>query len=216
MSLSQLEQLIEAGDTLAIDHLLHNNPSLSQEQTSHDISPLLLACYYKKPQIIKVILKHLKTPSLFEACAANQLDVVKIWIEQHPQEIDTYASHGFTPLGIATYFGYEEIVRYLLLKGADPNLPSNNGYQVYPLHSAIGSNFEGIAKMLVEAGAEVNVLQASNITPLHSAAQNGNIEMLILLLEQGAQVNIRTEHGETPADMAKARGHAEIAKILQP
>ena len=216
MSLGQLEQYIEAGDTLAIDHLLHNNPSLCKEKTSHDISPLLLACYYKKPQIIKVMLKHLQDPDLFESTAANVLDLVKVWLETHPESIDSYASHGFTALGIASYFGHEEIVRYLLLKGADPNLPSNNGYRVYPLHSAISSNYEGVAKMLVEAGAEVNVAQASLITPLHSAAQNGNIEMLILLLEQGAQVQMQTEHGETPADLARARGHKEIAKILDP
>src|SRR5690606_4514713 len=112
-----------------------------------------------KPQIIKVILKHLEDPSLFEGAASDQLEIVQHWIEKHPDEINAYASHGFTALGIASYFGHEEIVRYLLLKGADPNLASNNGYQVYPLHSAISSNFEGIAKMLVEAGAEVNVLQ---------------------------------------------------------
>src|SRR5690606_14503779 len=124
--------------------------------------------------------------------------------------------HGFTALGIAAHFGHEDIVRYLLLKGADPNLPSHNGYRVFPLHAAVSANYDIVAKMLVEAGAEVNVLQTSNVSPLHHAAQNGNIEMLILLLEKGAHVQIKNDTGQTPSDLARERGHLEIAKILEP
>lgn len=214
MSLSLLEELIENGDGLAIDNLLHNNPSLAKQETSHDISPLLLACYYKKLHLVKIILKHLDKVDIYEAAAAGLLEDTIDLLDMHPELLNRYSPHGFTPLAMATHFGNEDIVRFLLKSGADPNLASQNGYHVYPLYTAIDSNFEGIAKMLVEAGADVEVIQASKMTPLHAAAQNGNIEMLILLLERGASVNIKNDSGRTPADLAFEKGHLEIAKIL--
>ena len=214
MSLSLLEELIESGDGHAIDNLLHNNPSLAIQKTSHDISPLLLACYYKKLQLVKIIIKHLDRVDIFEAVAADLLEDTIDILAEHPDLLNQYSPHGFTPLAMATHFGNENIVRFLLRSGADPNLASKNGYHVYPIYTAIDSNFEGIAKMLVEAGAEVNVVQASRMTPLHAAAQNGNIEMLILLLERGASVNTKNDSGKTPADLAFEKGHHEIGKIL--
>ena len=214
MSLSLLEELIESGDGFAIDNLLHNNPSLAKQKTSHDISPLLLACYYKKLHFVKIIIKHLDKVDIYEAVAADLLEDTIDLLDKNPALLDQYSPHGFTPLAMATHFGNEDIVRFLLRSGANPNLASQNGYHVYPLYTAIDSNFEGIAKMLVEAGAEVEVIQASKMTPLHAAAQNGNIEMLILLLERGASVDIKNDSGRTPADLAFEKGHHEIAKIL--
>jgi len=214
MSLTLLEEYIESGNASAIDNLLHTNPTLCQQKTSHDISPLLLACYYNKHQIVKIILQHTQEINIHEAAAAGLTEVVSEVLEEDPNLLNHFSEHGFTPLGMATHFGNTDIVRYLLLKGADVNLPSQNGYNVYPLHAAVSNNFEEIAKMLVEAGAEVNVLQSSRTTPLHTAAQNGNIELLILLLENGARVDIKNDFGKTPADLAEEKGFIEIAKIL--
>jgi len=215
MSLSLLEEYIETGNSLAIDDLLNGNPSLSKQKTSHDISPLLLACYYNKPQIVKVLLKHIDELTIHEAAAANLLEQVQAMIEDQPGLLDELSDHGFTPLGIATHFGNEDIVRFLLANGADPNIQSQNGYNVYPIHTAIGSGFDGIAKMLIEAGAEVNVLQSSRTSPLHLASQHGNIDLIILLLEHGALVEIKNDMGKTASDLAAEKGHTEIAHILK-
>src|SRR5690606_12521044 len=96
----------------------------------------------------------------------------------------------------------------------DPNAHSRNGYNVYPLHAADGSGFDGIAKMLIEAGGEVNVLQTSRISPLHLAAQTGNIDLIILLLENGASVEIKNEMCKTASDFADEKRHPDIANFL--
>ncbi len=215
MSLSLLEAYIEKGDSIAIDDLLNGNPALCNQKTSHEISPLLLACYYNKPQIVKVLLKHINELTIHEAAAANLLEQVQAMAADLPDALDAVSDHGFTALGMATHFGNEDIVRFLLEKGADPNTHSQNGYNVYPLHAAVGSGFDGIAKMLIEAGAEVNVLQTSRTSPLHLAAQTGNIDLIILLLENGASVSIKNEMGKTASDLAGEKGHTEIANILR-
>ncbi|QBQ41610.1 ankyrin repeat domain-containing protein [Sphingobacterium psychroaquaticum] len=215
MSLLKLEEYIETGNHHDLEILLVNAPELLREKTSHDISPLLLACYYHKEQVIKTILNHLTTITVHEACAIGLTQQVELMVQQKPDVIDELSSHGFTPLGIATHFGQEQVVRLLLAKHADPNISSQNGYHVYPLHTAITGKFDTISKMLVEGGAAVNVVQSSRITPLHLAAQQGNIEMIILLLENGADISIKTDTGLYASDLAQEKGFKEIAEILK-
>lgn len=214
MSLALLEEYIETGNARALNDLLAAQPALATTQTSHRVSPVMLSCYYKKPEISAVLLQYAGELSIFEAAAVGKFDEVAHLLYENPDLINTYSEDGFTPLGLAAYFGHEDITRYLLLKGADANIASRNGYNVYPLHSAVAADYTMIAKMLMEAGAQVNVTQMSGVTPLHSAAQNGNIELLIVLLEAGALVHVRMEGGKTPANLAAEKGFTEIARIL--
>jgi ankyrin repeat protein len=214
MSVEKLEQYITNADLEGLDALLKENPALAKSRTSHQVSPLLLSCYYKKPEVTALLLKYLDEINLFEASAAGKFDVVAHLVYTHPEAVNFYAEDGFTPLGLACYFGQYEIARYLVLKGADVNLPSNNGFRVYPLHSAVAGDYTNIARMLIENNAQVNVKQQAGATALHSAAQNGNIDLLILLLEHGADVSIRMEGGKLPADLAREKGFVEIAEAL--
>ncbi|MGH7238414.1 MAG: ankyrin repeat domain-containing protein [Candidatus Saccharimonadales bacterium] len=214
MNTEELESYIANADLDGLDVLLAKDPSLAKSHTSQQVSPLMLSCYYKKPEVTAVLLKYLDGLSLFEASAAGKFDMVAHLVCEHPEAINFYADDGFTPLGLACYFGREQIARHLVLKGADVNLPSNNGFKVYPIHSAAAGNYTGIARMLIENNAQVNVKQQAGATALHSAAQNGNIDLLILLLEHGADANIRMEGGKLAADLAREKGFLEIAEAL--
>jgi len=214
MSVELLERCITDADLPGLNDLLTQDPALATQMTSHKVSPLMLSCYYKRPEVTALLLKYVDAISLFEAAAAGKFDVVAHLVFNHPDAVNLYADDGFTPLGLACYFGQFEVARYLVLKGADVNQPSNNGFNVYPLHSATAGNYTNIARMLIENGANVNVTQKAGLTPLHSAAQHGNLELLILLLENGAEFNIRMEGGKLPADLAREKGFDDIADIL--
>ena len=214
MSTEKLEKYIAEANLEGLDALLAADPLLAKSRTSHHVSPLMLSCYYKKPEVTGILLKYLDEISLFEAAAAGKFDVVAHLVYQHPEAVNYYAEDGFTPLGLACYFGHHEIARYLVLKGGDVNMPSNNGFSVYPLHSAVAGNYTEIARMLIENNAQVNVKQQAGVTALHSAAQNGNVDLLILLLEHGADANSRMEGGKLPADLAREKGFVEIAEAL--
>ncbi len=214
MSVELLEEYIASADLKGLNDLLIQNPALAKTKTSQQVSPLMLSCYYKKPEVTTLLLKYVDEISLFEAAAVGKFDVVAHLLYTHPDAVNDYADDGFTPLGLACYFGQFEVARYLVLKGADVNLPSDNGFRVFPIHSAAAGNYNEIARMLIDNGANVNVKQQAGATPLHSAAQNGNLELLIMLLENGADTEVRMEGGKLPADLAREKGFTEISEIL--
>src|SRR5690606_9902516 len=125
-----LEEYIEKGDTGGLTGLLRSDPSLATKKTCHQVSPLMLCCYFKKPELATIIAEYIPQISSFEASALGRKDIVEQAVESEPELLLKFSEDGFTLLGLASYFGHEDIVRYLLLKGSDPNIPSNNGYQV--------------------------------------------------------------------------------------
>ncbi|WP_443946572.1 ankyrin repeat domain-containing protein [Pedobacter sp. AW1-32] len=215
MEIAQLEEQIEAGNLQAVKEILIQQPNLANKNTSHGISPLLLACYYKKQDIANLITEFTSDLTLFEACAVGKFDTASAIIFQQPQKVNQYSEDGFTPLGLSCYFGHEDLAKFLVLKGADVNLASKNGFNVFPIHSAVAANNYNITKILLDSGAYPNVCQKAGLAPLHTAAQLGNIELIILLLEHGAEVTLRMEGGKLPADLAAERGFQEIAQILR-
>lgn len=214
MSVELLEEYIASADLVKLDDLLKQNPALAKTKTTQQVSPLMLSCYYKKPDVTALLLKYVDDISLFEASAVGKFDVVAHLLYTYPDAVNDHTDDGFTALGLACYFGQFEVARYLVLKGADVNLPSDNGFRVFPIHSAAAGNYTEIVRMLIANGANVNVKQQAGATPLHSAAQNGSLELLILLLENGAETEARMEGGKLPADLAREKGFTEIAEIL--
>lgn len=215
MDISQLESLIEEGNLTEIKELLIQQPSLATQSTSHGISPLLLACYYKKLEIANIIAELVPNLTIYEACAVGKFDVASLLIFQNPDLTNSYSNDGFTPLGLSCFFQHEDLARFLVLKGADVNLSSKNGFNVFPIHSAVTNGNYNLTKLLLENGAYPNVCQKAGVAPLHTAAQMGNIEIIILLLEHGAEVGLKMEGDKTPADLAAEKGFNEIAEILR-
>lgn len=66
-----------------------------------------------------------------------------------------------------------------------------NGYT--PLHIAAKKNQMEIATVLLQYGAETNILTKQGVTPLHLASQEGHADMAALLISKGAQINVQTK-----------------------
>jgi len=107
-------------------------------------------------------------------------------------------------------------VRRLLQKGADINQlgPRRHGYGS-ALHIAVREGHLDIAKLLIDRGAEIDVLDRKDFTPLHNAAWNGNLEMTKLLLDAGADIEASTYDGDTPLTLARNKDQAQVAEFIQ-
>lgn len=73
-----------------------------------------------------------------------------------------------------------------------------------------------MAKMLLEAGAKVDVRDAHGNTPLSTAVFNcrGDGEMIRLLRKWGADPYAKNNHGVSPLDLARMIDNFDIAKYF--
>lgn len=122
---------------------------------------------------------------------------------------------GLTPLCVACQEKQPIIVSKLLNFGADPNFPTGV-YDKCPIHYAC--DFEDhnlkIVEYLVEAGANINVLDLDGNTGLHIACTQGNIPVAKYLIDQNASVNINDIDDESPLARACFAQNLELIKLL--
>jgi ankyrin repeat protein len=145
----------------------------------------------------------------------GNLDQVRRCLDKEPGSINSFASDGYFPLGLAAFFGKLEIVQYLLDHGADVNLAAKNSARVTALHGAVTRGAAEIVEFLLDHGANPNALQESGFAPLHSAAAAGQEAIARLLVEHGADVSPRSDQGKTPYDYAIERDKPAVAEWLK-
>ncbi len=207
---------IKAGDVNRVQALLEQNPELVNARMEDDLSPVMVATYYGQREVAQLLARRSPNLTIFEASATGDLERVRALLRLDPSLANAFASDGFQPLGLASFFDYPEVVRLLVESGADVNNPSNNVQRVTPLHSAAAAQDVETARLLLERGADPNARQAGGFTPLHTAGENGQIEMIRLLLEHGADPAVQAEDGKSPLDLAQERGFEEAIKLLSP
>jgi hypothetical protein len=82
------------------------------------------------------------------------------------------------------------------------------------LHWAAFNGNIDIAEVLIDAGANLNILSNSSVTPLFTAAKRGHLEIVKLLVEKGADVAVECTDGMTAQSIALEEGYQEIAGYL--
>jgi hypothetical protein len=83
-----------------------------------------------------------------------------------------------------------------------------------PLHVAADAGCVEMAKVLLEAGADVDVKDASEETPLHFAARSGSVETCELLLAKGAELDALSSEDVTPLVAAAKAGSESTCQLL--
>jgi ankyrin repeat protein len=84
----------------------------------------------------------------------------------------------------------------LLAGGGAAHLQSRmpSADKLTPLHAAVREGAEDAARVLIAAGANVNIPDAQNMTPLHSAAARNDVGMIYTLVCEGHADIIRVEN----------------------
>jgi ankyrin repeat protein len=209
----RLFDAIQKGNADEASRLLEEDPALLGARRS-GVSPLLTAVYYRQPAIVRILLERGAPLDVFEASAVGEVGRLRELLAEDPARANAFASDGFTPLGLACFFGHADAARLLLASGADSNLAARNGTRVAPLHSAVaGGNIE-IVRELLERGADVHVRQEGGFTPLHNAAFEGEEELIDLLLAHGSDRAARSDTGKTPANLARDKDRHRAAERL--
>ena len=152
--------------------------------------------------------------AMYDAARTGQLSIMKLLIARGQKPVGEF---GAGVLEFAIGSDSMEIVKTLLAAGAPPNgEPSASPYASTPLLKAVYSKNTEAARLLIEKGADVNLMpkeakigltrNSGNTfvgAPLHAAIFTGQPKMIDLLLAHHADVNLaEPRSGITPLWLA--------------
>jgi len=153
----------------------------------------------------------------------GEVSKAKELLEENPDLAKGDDGDGWTPLIAACRLRDVELVRTLLESGAKVNqrnlIDSHSGEgDNFPLWFAANQkrpNRVEVATLLLEYGANVNMVGEFGETPLHQAAAWDNADIAEFLLQNGAYVDAEIEPGKTPLSLAEKYGFDEVATVLE-
>ena len=185
--MAEVIDAIVAGDEETVRALAAERPEVAAERDADGVSAVLLALYHGKPELAEALRPGKPELDVWEAAAFGDVDRLGALLDADPSLVTAWAPDGFYPLGLAAFFHCPEAVRLLLDRGADVRqVARNERIRVTALHAAAAADDVESARMLLEAGAEVDAEQPGGFTALDAAVQNRNEELRELLLAHGA------------------------------
>jgi len=162
---------------------------------------------------------------LHDAIQKGDVAKVKTLISNNNELIHMKSEKGQMPLHLAVQNGNQEIVDFLISKGADINAKDGEGNtplitnaQNQPaIYFAIMNGLNELVAPILDNGQDVNESFEGNLTILLMAILSGNKEAIELLVDRGADVNAAAQEGDmiiTPMYAAIFLGHTDIADLL--
>ncbi len=111
---------VRAGNTARVQELLNADRGLASVRNERGHTPVLIAQYHHQPDAVAVLLGAEPDLDIFDAASVGRTARVAEWLEQDPALLEARSGDGFSPLGLAAFFGQVETVELLLARGADP------------------------------------------------------------------------------------------------
>jgi ankyrin repeat protein len=167
--------------------------------------------------------------ALMVASRYGHQEVTELLIEEGA-DVNAQSEWNSTALMLASSYGHTEVTKLLLEAGADVNAQVNwysKSYSYTPkffglsqikgctalMYASMEGHTEDV-KLLIEAGADVNLQDKDGYTALMCASEIRYTESVGLLLEAGADVNVQDSSGYTALMVASEYGCIGVAKLL--
>ena len=180
---------------------------------------------------------------IFDAVKKEDIDIVRNILKNQPQEVNHRDAEGFTPLHHAVRTTQIGMTRYLLDHDADPKAVANNGmtplhfvahseiarlltrYNVpldaqdatgsTPLHYIVERGRPGLADILYEKFAKLEIRDKNGMTPLLRGARSGSAAMVAWCIERGANLGAKDNAGRTALHWAAANTPQVVERLLE-
>jgi ankyrin repeat protein len=159
--------------------------------------------------------------ALIMACSYGYVDIAKILIEAGA-DVNMQESYLGNSALTASAGVSQDLVEYLLERGADPQTTLNDGTTAFTL-SVVGVLSESVSldmpALFLSLGADIDEAptsgRAEGYTCLMMSARNNHMELVKFLLAEGADINARASDGATALSLAEKDGHGDMASFLK-
>jgi len=216
--------VIRKGDIEVVTYLLKNKADVELGVGNFIATPLCIATYQNKFDIVKLLLEYGAMPNTKErplSIASNKgnFDIVKILLEygaifKQSDFIEAVESKNIEIVKlfmnnfkidentindafcIESYYHDVECMSFLLENGAKIDSVDKNGNSTLSIAS-YGGKID-IVKILVKHKANIELKNNFSNTPLLRATLENNIEVVEFLVKNGADINIANNFGITP------------------
>lgn len=157
-----------------------------------------------------------------DAAMFGKVEAVKAAIEKEI-DINAIGSNGQTALMYAANYVRIPVVQALIDAGADLDILSEEDglgegktalMHVAESFFATGKRAE-VVKLLVEAGANINLKGKDGRTALMLAAMAGYADSIQALIEAGADLDAKDDNGNTAMMLAEGGRHPKIVRLLK-
>lgn len=128
-------------------------------------------------------------------------------------DVNIQDNEGWSCLHVAIFHDDPGIAGDLIAAGADVDANVYATGRTALIQALEDGKFD-IARMLLDAGADVNRHKDGRTTPLMAAVAAGQDDLVRALIDKGAEVNVRTDDGRTALSIAETGGRQAIAETL--
>lgn len=106
------------------------------------------------------------------------------------------------------------LVRILLEAGANPNVP-DPVLNLTVTHDAAREGFIKTVQVLVDHGADPNLVDGLGNLPLHLAAREGHLDVVKLLIGCTANPRATNNEGDSAGELARRKGKWDVYNFIE-
>ncbi|KAL7835585.1 hypothetical protein SRHO_G00279320 [Serrasalmus rhombeus] len=155
------------------------------------------------------------TKSVFECSIKGTISALECLSEKEPELMKSRDEGGASLLHHATANGNLEVIRLIVATVGPEELNAQDDQGQTPLHWAVEKNQEESCSLLLELGADPNILSMALMSPLHLAISRECNNLVQLLVSSGrVDVNLEGDLGNTPVMMACSHNNCQALHIL--
>ncbi|XP_062573887.1 serine/threonine-protein phosphatase 6 regulatory ankyrin repeat subunit B-like [Saccostrea cucullata] len=146
-------------------------------------------------------------------CMYGKLDMIRYLNEQYSHLLYIKDRIGNNVLHAAAWGGNIDLFKFLVEKGFDINVSSNDGKTV--LHLCCMNGELEMCKHLTENNSHLLCIKdriGNNV--LHAAAWGGNIDLFKFLMEKGFDINVSSNDGKTVLHQCCVNGKIDMCEYL--